>query len=61
MDKSNNSKKEIPAVLLRLIEEVRMEREEAEEAQNRPTGYNRVHNRHNRSGSYNRVHNRHNR
>lgn len=49
------------AVLKRLIEEVRIDREEAEET-NIPVGYDRSHNRHNRGGgTYDRGHNRHNR
>ena len=50
-------------VLLRLIEEIRREQEDADEG-DRPADYNRMHNRHNRStppGTYNRMHNRHNR
>ncbi len=46
-------------LLARLVEEVRLEWDEARNVE----AYNRMHNRHNRSGRspYNRMHNRHNR
>ncbi len=59
MSKERSEQTPITSVALnRLIEEVRLERLEAE-AGTSPSAYNRMYNRHNRSGGYNRMHNRH--
>ncbi len=49
--------RQMSPVILRLIEEIRREREES--SSQSPGSYNRAHNRHNRSGSYNRAYTRH--